>query len=93
MGTNFDRVILRDDFDLRGRQPGEVAGVLRDGLMAGGLDESKISHRHAELDAIGLAVSEAQPGDLIVYIADKPAIAAQYVEDLRKQNVDADIER
>jgi cyanophycin synthetase len=90
VGTNFDRVILRDDFDLRGRQPGEVAGVLREGLIAGGLDESKISHRHAELDAIGLAVSEAQPGDLIVYIADKPAIAAQYVENLRRQNVNAD---
>lgn len=90
VGTNFDRVILRDDFDLRGRQPGEVAGVLREGLKAGGLDESKISHRHAELDAIALAVSEAEPGDLIVYIADKPEIAAQYVEKLRKQNDHAD---
>lgn len=90
VGTNFDRVILRDDFDLRGRQPGEVAGVLREGLLAGGLDETKISHRHAELDAITLAVAEAEPGDLIVYIADKPAIAAQYVEALRKQNDDAD---
>ena len=90
VGTNFDRVILRDDFDLRGRQPGEVAGVLREGLIAGGLDESKISHRHAEIEAIGLAVAEAQPGDLIVYIADKPEIAAQYVEKLRKQNDHAD---
>ncbi len=90
VGTNFDRVILRDDFDLRGRQPGEVAGVLRDGLLAGGLDASKISHRHAELDAISLAVSEAAPGDLIVYIADKPEIAAPYVENLRKQNDPAD---
>ncbi|MFL6246673.1 MAG: cyanophycin synthetase [Thermoanaerobaculia bacterium] len=90
VGENFDRVILRDDFDLRGRQPGEVAGVLREGLIAGGLDASKIAHRHAELDAIGLAVSEAVPGDLIVYIADKPEIAAQYVEKLRKQNDHAD---
>lgn len=90
VGTNFERVILRDDFDLRGRQPGEVAGILREGLLAGGLDESKISHRHAEIDAIGLAVAEAEPGDLIVYIADKPVIAAQYVEDLRKQNDHAD---
>jgi cyanophycin synthetase len=90
VGSNFDRVILRDDFDLRGRQPGEVAGVLREGLIAGGLDEEKISHRHAELDAIGLAVAEAAPGDLIVYIADKPEIAAQYVEKLRKQNDHAD---
>jgi cyanophycin synthetase len=86
VGQHFDRVVLRDDFDLRGRQPGEVAGILRDGLMAGGLDAANIAHRHAELDAISLAVAEAEPGDLIVYIADKPAIAAQYVETLRKQN-------
>ena len=90
VGTNFDRVILRDDFDLRGRQPGEVAAVLRDGLIAGGLDPEKISHRHAELEAIGLAVAEAVAGDLIVYIADKPEIAAQYVETLRKKNAHAD---
>jgi cyanophycin synthetase len=88
VGTKFDRVILRDDFDLRGRQPGEVAGVLKNGLLAGGLAEEKISHRHAELDAITLAVEEAEPGDLIVYIADKPEIAAQYVEQLRKVNAD-----
>ncbi|MDP9193515.1 MAG: cyanophycin synthetase [Acidobacteriota bacterium] len=86
VGKNFDRVILRDDFDLRGRQPGEVASVLREGLIAGGLSEEKIAHRHAELDAISLAVEEAQQDDLIVYIADKPEIAAQYVEKLRKQN-------
>jgi cyanophycin synthetase len=86
VGKNFDRVVLRDDFDLRGRQPGEVAGILREGLMAGGLDAANIAHRHAELDAISLAVAEAEPEDLIVYIADKPAIAAQYVETLRKQN-------
>jgi cyanophycin synthetase len=90
VGTNFDRVILRDDFDLRGREPGEVAGVLREGLIAGGLDAEQISHRHAEFDAISLAVAEACAGDLIVYIADKPVIAAQYVETLRKQNDHAD---
>jgi cyanophycin synthetase len=90
VGGHFDRVVLRDDFDLRGRQPGEVAGVLREGLLAGGLDERNITHEPAELDAISLAVAEAQPGDLIVYIADKPEIAAQYVEGLRKQNGHAD---
>jgi len=90
VGKNFDRVILRDDFDLRGRQPGEVAGILREGLHEGGLSDRKIAHRHAELDAISLAVSEAKAGDLIVYIADKPDIAAQYVESLRKQSGHAD---
>ncbi|HEX8412018.1 MAG TPA: cyanophycin synthetase [Thermoanaerobaculia bacterium] len=83
VGQHFDRVVVRDDFDLRGRQPGEVAAIIREGLIAGGLHEAQIVHRREEAEAIALAVTEGQPGDLIVYIADKPEIAARYVEELR----------
>ena len=83
VGQHFDRVIVRDDFDLRGRKPGEVAGLIREGLVSGGLDPAAIAERREEADAIALAVREALPGDLIVYIADKPPIAAEYVEGLR----------
>ncbi|HEX8618344.1 MAG TPA: cyanophycin synthetase, partial [Thermoanaerobaculia bacterium] len=48
VGQHFDRVIVRDDFDLRGRQPGEVARIIRDGLVAGGLRESHIVDRAVE---------------------------------------------
>ncbi|HEX2060563.1 MAG TPA: cyanophycin synthetase, partial [Thermoanaerobaculia bacterium] len=41
IGSRFDRVIVRDDFDLRGRKPGEVAAIIREGLIAGGLRESQ----------------------------------------------------
>ena len=84
VGKHFDRVIVRDDFDLRGRKPGEVAAIIREGLIAGGLKESQIVERREEAEAIALAVTEAQPDDLVVYIADKPEIAARYVEDLRQ---------
>jgi len=83
VGQHFDRVIIRDDLDLRGRQPGEVAALIREGLIAGGLDASAIGERREEAEAIALAVTEAMPGDLIVYIADKPDLAAEYVESLR----------
>ena len=84
VGRHFDRVIVRDDFDLRGRRPGDVASIIREGLIAGGLRETQIVERPVEEEAIAYAVSEAQPGDLIVYIADKPEIAARYVESLRQ---------
>jgi cyanophycin synthetase len=84
VGQHFDRVIVRDDFDLRGRKPGEVAAIIREGLVAGGLSNTQIVDRPVEEEAIAYAVSEAQPGDLIVYIADKPEIAAGYVETLRQ---------
>ena len=84
VGQHFDRVVIRDDFDLRGRKPGQVAALIREGLFAGGLEESAIVERPEEAEAIALAVTEALPGDLIVYIADKPELAAEYVESLRK---------
>ncbi|HYK02604.1 MAG TPA: cyanophycin synthetase [Thermoanaerobaculia bacterium] len=84
VGEHFDRVIVRDDIDLRGRKPGEVARIIREGLIAGGLRESQIVERSVEEEAIAYAVSEGQPGDLIVYIADKPEIAARYVETIRQ---------
>lgn len=83
VGQHYDRVIIRDDFDLRGRKAGEVARIIREGVIAGGLRESEIVERPVEAEAIAFAVTEAQPGDLIVYIADKPEIAASYVESLR----------
>jgi cyanophycin synthetase len=84
VGKVFDRVIVRDDLDLRGRQPGEVAGLIRSGLLEAGLPESELVERRDEAEAVALAVTEAQPGDLIVYIADKPEVAARLVEDLRR---------
>jgi cyanophycin synthetase len=87
VGKHFDRVIIRDDFDLRGRKPGEVARLIHEGLVDGGLRDSQIVHVSVEEEAIAHAVSEAEPGDLVVYIADKPDIAAKYVESLRQSVV------
>ena len=84
VGRHFDRAIVRDDFNLRGRQPGEVARIIEAGLVAGGMDASRITAVPVEEAAITRAVAEAQPGDLVVYIADKPEIAAGYVERLRR---------
>lgn len=85
VGSVFDRVIIRDDLDLRGRKPGEVAGIIRQGLLDAGLPESHIAERREEADAVALAVHDALPGDLILYIADKPEVAASIVEELRRQ--------
>ncbi|HEX8172697.1 MAG TPA: cyanophycin synthetase [Thermoanaerobaculia bacterium] len=91
IGRVFDRVIIRDDFDLRGRKPGEVAALIREGLIAGGLRETQISEQPDEAEAIARAVSEAESGDLIVYIADKPEVAAKLVEQLRLAVMSPDV--
>lgn len=89
VGRHFDRVIIRDDFDLRGREPGATARLIREGLLAGGLAETEIVYRSDEAEAIATAVTEALPRDLIVYIADKPEIAAEFVESLRRSETRA----
>ncbi|HEX9985126.1 MAG TPA: cyanophycin synthetase [Thermoanaerobaculia bacterium] len=83
----FDRVVIREDIDLRGRPAGTVPKIIREALIANGLPESQIVERLDEAEAIAYAVSEAKPGDLIVLIADKPEIAAGWVEGIRTQVV------
>jgi cyanophycin synthetase len=91
VGRAFDRVIVRDDIDLRGRKPGEVAKLIREGLVAGGMREADILDEPDEPDAIALAVRTAESGDLIVYIADKPELAAQFVASLRQSAEEAPV--
>jgi cyanophycin synthetase len=72
-GAAFDRVFLREDDDLRGRQPGETAALLREGLIAAGRAESTISEVMDEQASITAALQAAQAGDLVMIFAEKTA--------------------
>lgn len=61
-----DFVIVKEDQDLRGRRPGEVAALLLEGLRAGGLGERSVTVILREVDAVRAAVNLAVPGDLVV---------------------------
>ena len=50
----------------RGREPGEVAGILRDAFVGAGADPQNIRYEAEELDAVRSAVGLARPGDLVV---------------------------
>jgi len=66
----FDHVVIKEDHHLRGREPGEVASLLREGLVRGGLDPSAIEYLRDESDAVRHAISLLAPGDLLVVFAD-----------------------
>ncbi|HSB61075.1 MAG TPA: Mur ligase family protein, partial [Vicinamibacteria bacterium] len=73
----FDRVILRDDEDLRGREPGEVAGYLREALLAGGMRPEQIEIVRNEPEAVRHAIAMAGKDDLVAVFADRiPKVAA-----------------
>jgi len=50
---------------LRGRQPGEVPGILRAALLRAGLPEAGLAMRPTELEAVRSALEWARPGDVL----------------------------
>ncbi len=67
---HFDHYICRADDSLRGRGEDEVPGMLRDQLMANGVDESAIEIVPLEVESVARALEMAKEGDLVVLFAD-----------------------
>ncbi|TYP51655.1 cyanophycin synthetase [Thermosediminibacter litoriperuensis] len=65
-GKGFQRIIIKEDEDLRGRKPGEVAALLLEGALSAGLKKDQIDVILKEEEAIAFALENAQEGDLIV---------------------------
>jgi cyanophycin synthetase len=84
IARTFDRVFVREDHDLRGRAPGELAAIIGDTLRAEGLGEREVIEVLDEEAALRLAIEDAQPGDLIVDFVDKPEATRRFVEELRR---------
>lgn len=66
----FDVFIAKEDSNRRGRPPGEVARLLREGAVEGGLAAETCHELLTEREAIERALGLAQPGDLVVVFAD-----------------------
>ncbi|MEN6390716.1 MAG: cyanophycin synthetase [Syntrophomonas sp.] len=65
-GGFFSKLIIKEDADLRGRLPGEVAQILYQGALQGGTREKDLQVILPEMDALETAIFQALPGDLIV---------------------------
>ena len=75
---HFDHILLRDDEDLRGREPGEVSGYLREGLIKYGMKSGQIETLKNETEAVRHALSIAKRDDLVAIFADRISkVAAQ----------------
>ncbi len=53
----------------RGREEGEVYGVIRDELLQCGAGSGQVGHRMEEIESLQAAMEWAQPGDLVVMLA------------------------
>jgi cyanophycin synthetase len=71
-GKTFDRIIIREDDNTRGRAPGEIASILKDAVIRGGRAEADVEIVLDELEASKTAVDTSNKSDLVVLMIDKP---------------------
>lgn len=66
----FDRIIFREDGNLRGREPGTIISLLREGARAAGCAPDRILGAPGESAAVEIGLRLARPGDLLVVLAE-----------------------
>lgn len=84
-GGFFSQIYIREDHDLRGRKPGEVAELLYEGVIKGGGNPAQIKIIFSESDALLTAVKNASPGDLIVLFYENFEPVFDLVQNLIKE--------
>ena len=66
VGVAFDELFIKEDSDLRGRAPGETAGLLHNGARQAGLPQACLHRIPGEAEAAREALRRSQPGDVVV---------------------------
>ncbi|HUF66838.1 MAG TPA: cyanophycin synthetase [Gemmatimonadaceae bacterium] len=83
--AGFDHVILKEDDDLRGREPGGIAALMREGLLSAGMAADRIEVILREEDAVPRGFSLLSEGDLFVIFAESvPETLATVREQARR---------
>lgn len=65
-GRTFDKIYIKEDNDLRGRNAGEVADLLYNSVITAGLDAGKVNIIYSEEKALETAIMDANQGELVV---------------------------
>lgn len=86
LGNHFDQVILYEDHYLRGRKPGEITGLFRQGLVNGSRT-STIDGIQGGVAAVEFAFTLAKPGDLLLIQADVIEETVNFVRDYLSSQV------
>jgi cyanophycin synthetase len=69
-GEAFDRLIIKEDDNRRGRAAGETAEIMRRGAIAAGLAPESVEVLLDEREAVERALDQARKDDLVVITAD-----------------------
>jgi cyanophycin synthetase len=86
-GQAFSKIYIKEDSDLRGREPGEVTGLLYHGAVSGGIAKENIEIIPSEIEALETAIKNAEAGDLIVIFYESFDKAYNLVQKFIEQKV------
>jgi cyanophycin synthetase len=78
LGAGFDRVLIYEDHYVRGRKPGEITALIRQGMETGRRVEEVVAI-HGALKALETALRQVQPGDLVLLQADEIDETVEFV--------------
>ena len=81
----FDRLYIKEDADLRGREAGEVAAMFYDTIMKCVVSKENVEVIYSEGKALEKAILDAQPGDFIVMFYEDFEASLKIVEELRTE--------
>jgi cyanophycin synthetase len=79
LAAQLDHVIVKEDWNLRGRAPGEVARLVRDALVDAGLPPDEIEIIENEVDAVDRAVEELGEREIAVVLADDVRLVLEHL--------------
>ena len=78
LSCGLARVIVREDLDLRGRQPGEVAGILSR-VMREEDPALPVDVVLDEIEAVATAVGDLEAGDVAIAFCDRVSAVTQWL--------------
>jgi cyanophycin synthetase len=84
---HFDVLVVREDARLRGRRPGETAGLVAEGARAAMQDGARCRQVEIvldELEATRHVLARTNPGDLVVMCVDKHSMVVAELEERTK---------
>lgn len=70
-GENFDRIFIKEDEDTRGRAKGEVANILKRGVLNANFNSMNLKKVLEETKAFKMALDSAEPEDTVIIFFDK----------------------
>ncbi|MFZ5967061.1 MAG: cyanophycin synthetase [Bacillota bacterium] len=81
----FSKIYIKEDRDLRGRKPGEVANLLYEGLRSNGFTPDHVSVILSETEALTAAMVEAQEGDMVIFFYEELEPALNLINQMKTE--------